>query len=362
LDIPEAGRRARGPGIASLQVTYAFYYCQPQTKKRKADLLQKYPCDPGCQWKRRSRFGPMTSDKHPFSALMIHLPKSLQVPESAPFGCIAEGPLQQCEWVSRLLIQTYRGTFLIDNAIVYVDHSAVANKEMGISKILERLKDFRHGNSKVNNLVARDNRSNAIPLPLEASSVADASHNLPYLPERTSNPNPMAPPTALLVPTTLETTNNATSQAAPRGRYLAGFALYLSSWQPRLRSWTRNLPTYPPPTDSNIYSFGRIGNHNVVAACPPAGQMGTNQAAVVASQMNASFPSLRFGVLVGIGGGVPNLDADIDIGDVVISQPADHYGGVVQYDFGKTGAGGRITRTGSLNAPPTILLNALAKL
>ncbi|KAH9427455.1 hypothetical protein MCOR02_012087 [Pyricularia oryzae] len=215
LDIPEAGRRARGPGIASLQVTYAFYYCQPQTKKRKADLLQKYPCDPGCQWKRRSRFGPMTSDKHPFSALMIHLPKSLQVPESAPFGCIAEGPLQQCEWVSRLLIQTYRGTFLIDNAIVYVDHSAVANKEMGISKILERLKDFRHGNNKVNNLVARDNRSNAIPLPLEASSVADASHNLPYLPERTSNPNPMAPPTALLVPTTLETTSSTALSIIP---------------------------------------------------------------------------------------------------------------------------------------------------
>ncbi|TLD22979.1 hypothetical protein PspLS_07041 [Pyricularia sp. CBS 133598] len=123
-----------------------------------------------------------------------------------------------------------------------------------------------------------------------------------------------------------------------------------------------DLPSHP--TDSNIYSFGRIGNHNVVAACLPAGQMGTNQAAVVASQMNASFPSLRFGVLVGIGGGVPNLDADIDIrlGDVVISQPAGHYGGVVQYDFGKTGADGRVTRTGSLNAPPTILLNALAKL
>ncbi|TLD03360.1 uncharacterized protein PgNI_12229, partial [Pyricularia grisea] len=118
------------------------------------------------------------------------------------------------------------------------------------------------------------------------------------------------------------------------------------------------------PTDSNIYSFGRIGNHNVVAACLPAGQMGTNQAAVVASHMNASFPSLRFGVLVGIGGGVPNLDADIDIrlGDVVISQAADHYGGVVQYDFGKTGADGRVARTGSLNAPPRILLNALAKL
>ncbi|KAK8097365.1 kinesin light chain [Apiospora sp. TS-2023a] len=92
--------------------------------------------------------------------------------------------------------------------------------------------------------------------------------------------------------------------------------------------------------------------------------MGTNSAATVASQMQQSFPSLRFGVLVGIGGGVPRLDNEIDIrlGDVVISQPAGQYGGVVQYDFGKTAPDGRIARTGSLNAPPTILLNALAKL
>ncbi|OHW99554.1 kinesin light chain, partial [Colletotrichum incanum] len=123
-----------------------------------------------------------------------------------------------------------------------------------------------------------------------------------------------------------------------------------------------DLPSQP--TDSNLYSFGRVGAHNVVAACLPAGQMGTTQAATVASQMKTSFPSLRFSVLVGIGGGVPNLDDDIDIrlGDVVISQPAGQYGGVIQYDLGKTGADGRITRTGSLNAPPTILLNALAKL
>ncbi|KXH58327.1 hypothetical protein CSAL01_13102 [Colletotrichum salicis] len=123
-----------------------------------------------------------------------------------------------------------------------------------------------------------------------------------------------------------------------------------------------DLPSQP--ADSNLYFFGRIGVHNVVAACLPAGQMGTNQAATVASQMKTSFPSLRFGVLVGIGGGVPNLEDDIDIrlGDVVISQPAGQHGGVIQYDFGKTGADGRIARTGSLNAPHTILLNALAKL
>nr|XP_036584595.1 uncharacterized protein CTRU02_05670 [Colletotrichum truncatum]KAF6794113.1 hypothetical protein CTRU02_05670 [Colletotrichum truncatum] len=123
-----------------------------------------------------------------------------------------------------------------------------------------------------------------------------------------------------------------------------------------------DLPSQP--SDSNIYSFGRIGVHNVVAAHLPAGQMGANQAAIVASQMKASFPSLRFSLLVGIGGGVPNLENDVDIrlGDVAISQPTGQHGGVIQYDFGKTGAGGRIVRTGSLNTPPTILLNGLAKL
>jgi len=119
-------------------------------------------------------------------------------------------------------------------------------------------------------------------------------------------------------------------------------------------------------TDSNIYTLGRIGTHNVVAACLPAGQMGTNQAAIVASQMKSSFPSLRFNILVGIGGGVPDLedgnDVDIRLGDVVMSQPAGQHGGVVQYDFGKTGADGVLARVGSLNAPPEILLKALAKL
>jgi nucleoside phosphorylase len=114
--------------------------------------------------------------------------------------------------------------------------------------------------------------------------------------------------------------------------------------------------------DTNSYSFGRIGEHNVIVACLPAGQLGTSSAAAVASQMNSRFPSIRFGLMVGIGGGVPSTEADIRLGDVVISQPYMQYGGVVQYDFGKADAEGRFTRTGSLNAPPAILLSALAKL
>lgn len=46
----------------------------------------------------------------------------------------------------------------------------------------------------------------------------------------------------------------------------------------------------------------------------------------------------------------------------MISQPQNQHGGVVQYDFGKTGEGGRSKRTGFLNSPPPLLLSALAKL
>jgi nucleoside phosphorylase len=111
-----------------------------------------------------------------------------------------------------------------------------------------------------------------------------------------------------------------------------------------------------------LYTLGRVGEHNVVLACLPAGQMGNNSAAVVATRMQSKFPSLRIGLMVGIGGGVPSTEADIRLGDVVISQPHATHGGVVQYDFGKTGAGGRLTPTGFLNTPPTVLLNAISKL
>ncbi|USP74433.1 hypothetical protein yc1106_01707 [Curvularia clavata] len=112
--------------------------------------------------------------------------------------------------------------------------------------------------------------------------------------------------------------------------------------------------------DTNIYTCGRIGEHNVVIACLPEGQMGTNSAADVALQMKATFTSARFGLMVGIGGGVPSEEADIRLGDVVVSKPLGIHGGVVQYDFGKT-TPGEFQRTGSLNSPPKILLNAVAK-
>ena len=114
--------------------------------------------------------------------------------------------------------------------------------------------------------------------------------------------------------------------------------------------------------DNNNYHLGRVEQHNVVIACLPAGVYGTTSAATVATQMLFSFPSIRFGLMVGIGGGVPAKGFDIRLGDVVVSRPDKTFGGVVQYDFGKVGIDGKFTRSGSLNKPPLVLLNAVASL
>jgi nucleoside phosphorylase len=108
--------------------------------------------------------------------------------------------------------------------------------------------------------------------------------------------------------------------------------------------------------DNNLYSLGRIGGHNVVIVCLPAGLIGNNPAAAVATQMRSTFRSVRFGLMVGIGGGVPSIEADIRLGDVVVSQPNQGYGGVIQYDFGKASPSG-FHRTGFINSPPPILLS-----
>ncbi|KAK6349380.1 hypothetical protein TWF696_005668 [Orbilia brochopaga] len=117
-----------------------------------------------------------------------------------------------------------------------------------------------------------------------------------------------------------------------------------------------------PLGDHNTYCLGSIGGHNVAIACLPKGTMGTNAAASAAARMSTTFPSIRFGLLVGVGGGVPSRDHDIRLGDVVVSVPEGQHGGVIQWDFGKTVRGAKFERIGLLNKPPTVLTTALSKL
>jgi nucleoside phosphorylase len=115
-------------------------------------------------------------------------------------------------------------------------------------------------------------------------------------------------------------------------------------------------------SDQNTYTLGEISGHNVVITCLPSGVYGTTSAATVAAQMRSTFRFIDFGLMVGIGGGVPSKDNDVRLGDVVVSKPTGIYGGVVQYDNGKTVSGGRFQRTGTLNRPPQILLTAISQL
>ncbi|EPS43844.1 hypothetical protein H072_2168 [Dactylellina haptotyla CBS 200.50] len=117
-----------------------------------------------------------------------------------------------------------------------------------------------------------------------------------------------------------------------------------------------------PPEDTNHYALGRIGQHNVVASCLPTGKYGTCAAADVFSHMRRSFPGVKFYLLVGIGGGVPSNQNDIQLGDVVVSIPANGYPGVIQYDLGKALDKDQFKRGGALHGPPSFLLTAISDL
>jgi nucleoside phosphorylase len=118
----------------------------------------------------------------------------------------------------------------------------------------------------------------------------------------------------------------------------------------------------PSSRDQNGYTLGRLGTHNIVVAVMPA--IGNNRAASVAVQLLNDFLSIRFGLLVGIGGGVPGEEEedDIRLGDVVVSKPTATFGGVVQYDMGKVTVDGVVQRTGTLKPPPTILMANVQRL
>ena len=84
--------------------------------------------------------------------------------------------------------------------------------------------------------------------------------------------------------------------------------------------------------DDNSYLLGRIGEHNVVVAFPGSGTYGTSAAAQTATNMVRTFRNIRFGLIVGVGGGAPKRPdpedplKDTRLGDVVVSTPKGSHG------------------------------------
>lgn len=114
--------------------------------------------------------------------------------------------------------------------------------------------------------------------------------------------------------------------------------------------------------DDNSYILGKMGEHNVVIAVLPDGEYGLVSAAVVARDMVRSFPNVRIGLMVGIGGGAPGPKHDNRLGDVVVSSRSGGMGGVFQYDYGKTIQNQSFQETGYLDQPPRLLRAAVNQL
>ncbi|KAF4920627.1 Ankyrin repeat domain-containing protein 50 [Colletotrichum viniferum] len=112
-----------------------------------------------------------------------------------------------------------------------------------------------------------------------------------------------------------------------------------------------------PLHDASHYTLGRIGQHNIVMAVLP--EYGTSAATAVARDMLHSFPHVRMGLMVGIGGGAPTRKNDIRLGDIVVGTPRNGQRSVVQYDFGKAVQGQNFQKTGLLNQPPWRLSTAV---
>ncbi|KAH0162964.1 purine and uridine phosphorylase, partial [Aureobasidium melanogenum] len=78
--------------------------------------------------------------------------------------------------------------------------------------------------------------------------------------------------------------------------------------------------------DTNTYSTGRIGRHDIVLAHMPG--MGKSSAASVASGLRLSFRGITLALVVGVCGAAP-LDKPLILGDVIISNS------VVEFDSGR---------------------------
>ncbi|CVL06935.1 related to ankyrin [Fusarium mangiferae] len=119
-------------------------------------------------------------------------------------------------------------------------------------------------------------------------------------------------------------------------------------------------PEFVSTNDNNLYTLGKIGKHNTVIAVLPHGEYGIAPAASVARDMLHSFPNIRIGLMVGIGGGAPSPKHDIRLGDIVVSASDNgKHGGVFNFDHGKVIQGQPFKESGFLNQPPMILRTAV---
>ncbi|KAE8335233.1 hypothetical protein BDV24DRAFT_171499 [Aspergillus arachidicola] len=120
-----------------------------------------------------------------------------------------------------------------------------------------------------------------------------------------------------------------------------------------------NLPTDQVSDDNNNYILGNLQGHNVVVAYPKV--YGKSSLADVTAQLHASYPSVRFNLMVGITGGMPDTNDDVRLGDVVVSKSATGWPYVLEYAVNGERAKDQIVLGRAFDRPRFLLLTAMGK-
>ncbi|KAJ5538344.1 purine and uridine phosphorylase [Penicillium frequentans] len=157
----------------------------------------------------------------------------------------------------------------------------------------------------------------------------------------------------------------------------------MTTWTPRSHNdytvgWIYSVPMempvarlvpdeiHPPlprsPKDQNTYVLGSIAGYGIAITFPRSGEYDLRASTEVARDLMSSFPSVRFIVFVGIGGGIPSSDRDIRLGDVVIAEPSEWSGRVIQYDLDKVLDDDRFVQRRKLTRPLRFLRTAVEEL
>ena len=98
--------------------------------------------------------------------------------------------------------------------------------------------------------------------------------------------------------------------------------------------------------------------------CSPTEDTGPRPQPTSPGNLLRSSPSVRAGLMIGIGGGAPRPDCGIRLGYVVVASSKGGHGrgGVLQYDFGKTVQNRSFQMTGFLNQVPILLHTTVSDL
>lgn len=92
-----------------------------------------------------------------------------------------------------------------------------------------------------------------------------------------------------------------------------------------------------------------------------SGVCGKTSLADVATQLHASYTSVRFNFMIGIAGGVPDTKEDIRLGDVVVSKSTASWPGIVQYNVNGERTEHYFLRGRASDQPIPMLLTATGK-